>query len=438
MNLIINEELRSIIPPLAAEEREALGKSILNEGVRDPIIVWGKTIVDGHNRYEICEELGIFPEIMYIDFDSIEDAKVWMIDNQLGRRNLTDGQKYMLVSQKKEILLEKGRQKMSEAAVMGGSRTKEDFQTANKALSETDKPLILPNPEPVHNTRNEIAKELNWSTGKVAQADKVFKKADEETKQKVISGEVSINKAYEHVKQEEKQSQAVKPPAPKQFNRTNDNIGWAAWSWNPVTGCNHGCPYCYARSIAMRFEGTFEPTLRADRLEAPANTKPRADIEGGNRVFVCSMADLFGDWVDDSWISQVLEQVENHPEWTFLFLTKNPKRYAEIIFPENAWIGATVDTQARVRPTEEAMEKANATVKFVSCEPLLESVIFSKPEIFDWFLIGSKSEGEKKVQPDTEWTKSLISQAHLNGVKVWMKDNLNLIREVPNKTLKTQ
>ena len=79
------------------------------------------------------------------------------------------------------------------------------------------------------------------------------------------------------------------------------------------------------------------------------------------------------------------------------------------------------------------MEKARATVKFVSCEPLLESVVFSKPEIFDWFLIGAKSEGTKKVQPDSEWTQGIIAQAQGTGKKVWLKDNLNqhLIQESP-------
>jgi len=426
MNLVINEELRNIIPPLTTEEREALEKSILRDGIREPLVVWGKVIVDGHNRFDICEKHGIIPELTFIDFDSIDDAKVWMIDNQMARRNLNDGQKYLLVSQKREILLEKGRQKMSEAVSVANQESPK--KNPLSGLSESDKAEKKTEP---HNTRDEIAKDLNWSTGKVAQADKVFKSNDEEAKQKVMRGEISINKAYEHVKQEEKKEQIAKPPAPKQFNRTNDNIGWAAWSWNPVTGCKHGCEYCYARGIAMRFEGTFEPSLRTDRLEAPANTKPRTDITGGNRVFVCSMADLFGHWVPDDWIQKVLAQVEKHPEWTFLFLTKNPARYVGITFPKNAWIGATVDTQARVKPTENALDQAQATVKFVSCEPLLESVVFSKPEIFDWFLIGSKSEGEKKVQPDTEWTKSLISQAYQYGVKVWMKDNLNPIREVP-------
>ncbi len=214
MGLIINEELRKTIPPLSAEERNALEASILKEGLRDPILVWGEIIVDGLNRYEICTYHGIELKVMRRDFDSIDDAKVWMIDNQLARRNLTDGQKYELVSHKKEILLEKGRQKMLKAGAVGGSKTIKDFHAqSNKGLSQGDKPLIQPEVAPAHNTRNEIAKELNWSTGKVAQADKVFKSADEETKQKVISGEVSIRKAYEQVKQEEAkaESEPVQP-----------------------------------------------------------------------------------------------------------------------------------------------------------------------------------------------------------------------------------
>ena len=89
---------------------------------------------------------------------------------------------------------------------------------------------------------------------------------------------------------------------PAQFNKTNDNIGWAQWSWNPVTGCKHGCPYCYARDIAMRFDGHFNPTFRDDRLDAPKNTKPIVNTPSGGRVFVCSMADLFGTWVPNEWI----------------------------------------------------------------------------------------------------------------------------------------
>ncbi len=81
------------------------------------------------------------------------------------------------------------------------------------------------------------------------------------------------------------------------FNRTNDNVEWASWTWNPVTGCKHGCPYCYARDIARRFYGNggFEPKFHPARLAAPALTpapRPNAPI-GDRNVFVCSMADRF-------------------------------------------------------------------------------------------------------------------------------------------------
>lgn len=92
------------------------------------------------------------------------------------------------------------------------------------------------------------------------------------------------------------------------FNRTNDNIGWASWSWNPVTGCKHNCPYCYAREIGKRFDGHFNPTFHEDRILAPKNTNPITDSPAGTRVFVCSMADLFGTWVPNDWNIPILRK----------------------------------------------------------------------------------------------------------------------------------
>ncbi len=114
------------------------------------------------------------------------------------------------------------------------------------------------------------------------------------------------------------------------FNQTNENVDWAKWTWNPVTGCLHNCGYCYARDIAERRMGDykaigFTPHFHQDRLLAPQYTKVPAKAEtdiGYRNVFVCSMADLFGKWVPQEWIDAVLEEVRAAPQWNFLFLTK--------------------------------------------------------------------------------------------------------------------
>jgi protein gp37 len=217
--------------------------------------------------------------------------------------------------------------------------------------------------------------------------------------------------------------------AGKKFNRTTENVDWAWWTWNPVTGCKHGCPYCYAREIAMRFTGHFNPDFHPDRLEAPKNTPlPRnADSPQARSVFVCSMSDLFGAWVPQEWIDAILREVANAPDWTFLFLTKNPSRLATVSWPENAWVGTTVDRQARVGPAERAFRDIKATVRFVSLEPILEEVTFTEPGLFDWWILGGKSvTGRKPVQPEPAWVDSLLRQARAGGGLVYCKPNLTI------------
>lgn len=222
----------------------------------------------------------------------------------------------------------------------------------------------------------------------------------------------------------------------KQFNKQDTaSIEWAQWSWNPVTGCKHDCPYCYARDIADRFyPQKFEPSFYPQRLTAPKNTnvpaKAEQDIAFKN-VFTCSMADLFGRWVPKEWIEAVLEATRTNPQWNFLFLTKFPKRLAEFKFPANAWIGTTVDCQARVKAAEDAFEKVDASVKWLSVEPMIEPLKFTRLRLFNWLVIGGASHSTQTPEwrVPFDWWMPLHLEAKQLGLTVYHKDNLMTERE---------
>lgn len=220
------------------------------------------------------------------------------------------------------------------------------------------------------------------------------------------------------------------------MNKTK--IDWTDWTWNPVTGCLHGCPYCYAQATARRWgkspaEKTFEPMFHPERLGQVSEAKP------GDKVFVCSMADLFGEWVPQEWIKAVIAEVEKRPDVIFQFLTKNPCRYLDFDnslvksplwhhceWPKNAWLGATATNQ-------EQWDKAASDLwsrggykwtKFISCEPLLEKINpWFGNETYSWLIIGAQT-GPRAVQPKETWVGLLENWADDKGIPVFHKDNL--------------
>jgi len=230
----------------------------------------------------------------------------------------------------------------------------------------------------------------------------------------------------------------------KTMNLVNDNIEWAAWSWNPVTGCLHNCDYCYARDLAKRiYPQEFEPSYIPERLSMPKNTReipPRWEGDTGHKnIFTCSMADLFGKWVPVDWINAVLQTIERNPQWTFLLLTKFPIRMAEFTYPPNVWLGTSVDYQWAVERAEKAFTKIKASgfdgVCWLSCEPMMEQLTFTSLNMFDWVVMGgsSKSSQTPEYKPPFEDILHLYSQARQSGCKVYMKTNLlgERLREYP-------
>lgn len=266
------------------------------------------------------------------------------------------------------------------------------------------------------------------------------------------------------------------------MNKTK--IEWCDSTWNPVTGCLHGCEYCYARKIAKRFGREaldrseesenglhciynrvernpypylFEPTFHAYRLDIPKKwSEPRT-------IFVCSMADLFGDWVPDEWIEAVFEACVKAPQHRYLFLTKNPQRYIELDgrnklpIRDNMWYGATAANNEQLSEVINSfgyfekgyLEKEAKT--FFSIEPILENVNINNIHLpagwykdygayVDWVIIGAESGNRKdKVIPPKVWIDSISEKCKYEArVSIFMKDSLipivgeeNMRREFP-------
>lgn len=175
-----------------------------------------------------------------------------------------------------------------------------------------------------------------------------------------------------------------------------DSRGWYQWAWSPVVGCKHGCEYCYARSMFDDYETA--------RINVKALTEPEK-YKKPSVVFVCPFADLFGDWVPELWIKAVIEEIKLCPWLTFVFLTKNPKRYREFSFPENVYLGITIespDKMFRVKELERLQNK-----KFASIEPILGNFAGVDLSMFDWVVVGYMI-GQKKTKKDRDNVRSVV------------------------------
>ncbi|KCZ71592.1 DNA modification methylase [Candidatus Methanoperedens nitroreducens] len=196
LRLSIDPEFKSLIPPLSFEEFSQLEKNITEDGCRDAIVTWNGIIIDGHNRYEICTKHSIpFQTVEKNGFADRNDVRVWIINNQLGRRNILTLVKIDLASKKHDILELKEHAKSKLKTNTGNfdlvQQSKEPFPMLEKALYKV-------------NTTKKIAEETDIGKSTVSKGLQILRKAPEELKQKALKGEVSINEAYKEIKKEEK------------------------------------------------------------------------------------------------------------------------------------------------------------------------------------------------------------------------------------------
>lgn len=201
MDIRIDEGLRAYIDPLTEDEHEALERSLLAEGCRDALVLWGDLLVDGHNRYAICQKHGIeFQTRQNTTFKSIEDVHLWMIENHLGRRSVSDFQRGVLALRKKEILLARTPPEGSappdagsaDAASSDGSPPwDEDAPGADGA------PRLPPNISwtPPVPSRQALARAARISSNTLGQIEKIQKDAAPELVRAVKEGAISINAA---------------------------------------------------------------------------------------------------------------------------------------------------------------------------------------------------------------------------------------------------
>ena len=183
MDIVVNEELKAYIDPLTPEEHEALERSILAEGCRDALVLWGNVLVDGHNRYGICRRHGLpFQTVQHPRFKSIEDVHLWMIDQHLGRRSISDFQRGVLALRKREIVAERRARSSAPAA---------DTQPADVA-----EPAVVAAPaQEALETREALARAARLSSNQVVLIEKIQKQGAPELVAAVKAGTISINAA---------------------------------------------------------------------------------------------------------------------------------------------------------------------------------------------------------------------------------------------------
>lgn len=437
------------VPEISDEDRHSLEKSIAEDGLRHEIVLTKDgLLIDGRNRLIACFNGRVEPRFKTVSTDPWHVAYA----ENIARRHLEIVDRCKFGKIWSDEIKKEAEQRKKATLKQNADRGGNISTTAEEAGK----------------SRDAIGSMVGVSGRTFEKYEQVVLHAPEEVVQKMHNKEISVDAAYKEASRSKKQKEnnpveaPVKPsqkmttivtasgveseiPLPSKvvFNQTNDSVDWASWTWNPVTGCEHGCKFCYAREIAhskrmeLYYPNKFEPTFHPYRLDAPANTAvPNTDDERDGRVFVCSMADLFGKWVPRKWIELVFASCLASPEWTYLFLTKWPARYSQMPLIENAWYGASVIQQSDVKRVESAMQKFDGSnvVRWISLEPMLEPIVFEDLSWCDMLVIGAQTSTTQpdgyvsEFAPEFDWIVDVVNQCREFGVPYYLKANLGLAR----------
>jgi protein gp37/ParB-like chromosome segregation protein Spo0J len=466
-------EAASIIPAMSESEFEALKADIADKGLIHPIVTYQTTILDGRNRERACRELNIEPK--YIEYDG-DDLIGYVISANVPRRHLSESQRSMIAAKtatlRREDTLKQNRSdapieatRQSEAASMLNV-SRSNVQRARKVVDHgvpqlqqavESNQIAVSEAAAIADLDQKVQHQVLAADSKKERKERLRKaqaKAKQEKPQPppfVLTGKsgVQVEKYYtietwKELSRDQRKGiiEAGFESKAKMNEQDTTSIEWARHSLNTITGCRHGCPYCYARDIAERFlEQHFEPSFYPVRLAAPANEKvpdeSATDMSYKN-VFANSMSDLFGKWVPEEWIAATIDMARRNEQWNFLVLTKFPQRAADFEFPSNWWMGTTVDAQARLENAEKAFTKIKCGTKWLSCEPLLEPIKFKHLELFQWIVIGGARGSNRTPEwtPPFDWLANVHEQARIAGCRIYHKTNCGLpdemrVREFP-------
>ncbi len=203
---------------------------------------------------------------------------------------------------------------------------------------------------------------------------------------------------------------------------TKTKIEWADYTWNPVVGCTHNCWYCYAKELNNRFKfipNWNEPQFFPERLTEPSRLRKQS------KIFVGSMCDMMGEKVKYDWIQKVIYECILNPQHQFMWLTKNPTRYKQFIFPNNCWLGMTLTKPSVNYWKFRDIVKEKNVKSFISIEPIIDSFKNMKLSDMDLVIVGAMT-GKKAIETPKEWIQSV---KHHN---IFYKDSaLKILEKLP-------